>query len=51
MRGKVLPYTPAFQPYRGNLPYGIIGRVEETSASYEARSAPRLYRTAGGAQQ
>jgi hypothetical protein len=32
-------------------PYGMIGRVEETSASFEARSAPRLYPTAGGAQQ
>src|SRR3954452_10709040 len=31
-------------------PYGMIGRVEETSASFEARSAPRLYPTAGGAQ-
>src|SRR3981189_77685 len=31
-----------------NPPYGMIGRVEETSASCEARSAPRLYPTAGG---
>jgi hypothetical protein len=46
MRGKVLPYTPAFQPYRGNLPYGMIGRVEETSASFEARSAPRCWSSA-----
>ena len=30
-----------------NPPYGMIGRVEETSASCEARSAPRLYPTAG----
>jgi hypothetical protein len=29
----------------------MIGRVEETSASFEARSAPRLYPTAGGARQ
>src|SRR6516165_1761375 len=29
-----------------NPPYGMIGRVEETSASFEARSAPRLYPTA-----
>src|SRR6516165_8377392 len=28
-----------------NPPYGMIGRVEETSASFEARSAPRLYPT------
>src|SRR5882757_9064472 len=34
-----------------NPPYGMIGRVEETSASCEARSAPRLYPTAGGQQQ
>src|SRR5262249_59775748 len=26
-------------------PYGMIGRVEETSASFEARSAPRSYPT------
>src|SRR5215471_15244852 len=31
-----------------NPPYGMIGRVEETSASFEARSAPRSYPTAGG---
>src|SRR3984893_8601962 len=30
-----------------NPPYGMIGRVEETSASFEARSAPRLYPTEG----
>jgi len=29
-----------------NPPYGMIGRVEETSASFEARSAPRSYPTA-----
>src|SRR5262249_13804814 len=29
-----------------NPPYGMIGRIEETSASYEARSAPRSYPTA-----
>jgi hypothetical protein len=28
----------------------MIGRVEETSASYEARSAPQPYPTAGGAR-
>src|ERR1700736_1911945 len=27
-----------------NPPYGMIGGVEETSASFEARSAPRSYR-------
>jgi hypothetical protein len=45
MCGKVLSYMPAFQPYRGKPPYGMIGRVEETSASFEARSAPRSYPT------
>src|SRR6516165_11046147 len=33
-----------------NPPYGMIGRVEETSASFEARSAPRLYPTRGSGQ-
>src|SRR5882762_11117451 len=28
-----------------NPPYGMIGGIEETSASYEARSAPRSYPT------
>ena len=32
-----------------NSPYGMIGGIEETSASFEARSAPRSYPTAGGA--
>src|SRR5215472_16906994 len=30
-----------------NPPYGMIGGIEETSASCEARSAPRSYPTAG----
>ena len=34
-----------------NPPYGMIGGIEETSASCEARSAPRSYPTAGGGQQ
>src|SRR5215469_18056453 len=34
-----------------NPPYGMIGGIEATSASFEARSAPRSYPTAGGAQQ
>jgi hypothetical protein len=34
-----------------NPPCGMIGRVEETTASFEARVAPRLYPTAGGARQ
>src|SRR6516164_2858142 len=33
-----------------NPPYGMIGRVEETSASFEARSAPRLYPSLGALQ-
>jgi group II intron reverse transcriptase/maturase len=33
-----------------NPPYGMIGGIEETSASFEARSAPRSYPTAGGAR-
>ena len=31
-----------------NPPYGMIGGIEETSASFEARSAPRSYPTASG---
>ena len=31
-----------------NPPYGMMGRVEETSASFEARTAPRLYPTERG---
>jgi hypothetical protein len=34
-----------------NPPYGMIGGIEETSASFEARSAPRSYPTAGGEEQ
>src|SRR5262249_30430344 len=34
---------------RENRLYGMIGGIEETSASFEARSAPRSYPTAGGA--
>src|SRR5262249_14040447 len=34
-----------------NPPYGMIERVVETSASFEARSAPRSYSPAGGDQQ
>src|SRR5215470_13959081 len=38
---------PVLQPYWGNSPYGMIGGIEETSASFEARSAPRSYPTGG----
>ena len=34
-----------------NPPYGMIGGIEETSASFEARSSPRSYPTAEGARQ
>src|SRR6516225_9176413 len=34
-----------------NPPYGMIGGIEETSASFEARSAPRSYPTHRGARQ
>ena len=34
-----------------NPPYGMIGGIEETSASFESRSAPRYYPTAGGGAQ
>jgi hypothetical protein len=30
-----------------NPPYGMIGGIEETSASFEARYAPRSYPTSG----
>jgi hypothetical protein len=43
--GKAPSERPAFQPYWGNPPYGMIGRIEETSASFEVRSAPRSYPT------
>jgi hypothetical protein len=36
---------PAFQPYWGKPAVRMIGRIEETSASFEARSAPRSYPT------
>jgi hypothetical protein len=34
-----------------HTPYGMIGRVEETSASIEARCAPRLCPTAGACDE
>ena len=34
-----------------NPPYGMIGRIEETSASFEARSAPRSHPTKAGLQR
>src|SRR5215471_4536105 len=41
MRGKVLPHCQPSSRIGENPPYGMIGRVEETSASFEARTAPR----------
>ena len=41
---------PIFQPLGRtgeNPPYGILGETMETSASFEARSAPRSYPTTG----
>ena len=38
---------PALEPYWGNPPYGILGGTMETSASFEARSAPSSYPTSG----
>ena len=43
--GKVPPDMPAFQPYWGKAAVRKIGRIEETSASFEARSAPRSHPT------
>jgi hypothetical protein len=36
---------PASAVLRENLPYGMIGGIEEMSASFEARTAPRSYPT------
>jgi hypothetical protein len=46
--GKVPPDKPAFQPYWGKPAVRMIGGIEETSASFEARSAPRSYPTVVG---
>jgi hypothetical protein len=44
--GKASSDSPALEPSRGNPPYGILGEAMETSASFEARSAPLPYPTA-----
>jgi hypothetical protein len=49
MRGKVLPYMPAFQPYRGKPAVRNDREGRGNVGIIEARSAPRLYPTAGGA--
>jgi hypothetical protein len=43
--GQVPPDKPAFQPYWGKPAVRLIGGIEETSASFEVRSAPRSYPT------
>lgn len=45
--GRCCPTCLALQPYRENPPYGMIGRAEEATPSFEARVAPRsrLYPT------
>src|ERR1700745_4089803 len=48
--GRRRPKRPPSSRTGANPPYGMIGGIEETSASFEARSAPRSYPTAGGAQ-
>src|ERR1700726_754498 len=45
MRGKVLPYMPAFQPYRGKPAVRNDREGRGNVGIIEARSAPRLYPT------
>ena len=45
LSGKAPPEMPAFQPYRGKPAVRNDRGIEETSASCEARSAPRSYPT------
>ena len=45
--GQALSDSPALKPYWENPPYGILGEAMETSASFEARSAPLPYPTTG----
>jgi hypothetical protein len=48
---KVPSDTHTFQPYWGKSAYGMIEGIVETSASFEARSAPRSYSPAGAARK
>jgi hypothetical protein len=48
--GKAPPEGQPSSRTAENPPYGMIGGIEETSASFEARSAPRCYPTEGGGQ-
>jgi len=43
--GKASSDRPVLEPYWKNPPYGILGGRTETSASFEALSAPSLYPT------
>jgi len=43
--GKAPPESQPSSRIGENPPYGMIGGIEETSASFEARSAPRSYPT------
>jgi hypothetical protein len=45
--GKALPESQPSSRTGVNPPYGMTGGIEETSASFEARSAPRSYPTQG----
>ena len=47
MCGKVLPYMPAFQPYRGKPAVQNDREGRGNVGIIEARSAPRLYPTEG----
>jgi len=49
--GKALSERLALKPYWENPPYGILEGAMETSASYEARSAPSSYSTATALMQ
>jgi hypothetical protein len=44
--GRPLPISRPWSRTGENPPYGILGRTMETSASFEARSAPSSYPTA-----
>jgi hypothetical protein len=48
-RGQARSDTPALKPYRGKPAVRILGGTMETSASFEARSAPSSYPTRGDA--
>src|SRR5271165_6078196 len=49
--GKASSDSQPFSRTGENPPYGMLGGIKETPASFEARSAPGSYPTAGGAQK